>query len=377
MPIGQYPDWDSCITDQLSKGKSQVSAERICGMLENMQSEPPIIYDNQGEYLNIRNVDIMELDEDAKDIKVDREWAANAIAIHEERKAKSGYLPTVFLGHNDTADEKPAIGRLDNLRLIGNKIYADIIRIKNTLKDKIINEYPNRSVEIINNVISGLALLGSNSPYFKLRPFFTENINAITFFGEQVKTIIINHNLRTMSEDTKVTEGEELQTEEEEKVEESKEEKIEEVVLPVEETTEMQELAKMKEENKKYKELYDKANSQLRELEIASKVNKFVAREGNPDGTILEKDAAVIIEHLKDISDSKHERLLNFIAGLPKLNAMFTEIGTSKEVDIDTTVPKGVSKDSFKLDKEIKKYMEAHKCDYVTAYNEVSKTFKL
>lgn len=397
MPLGNYPNWEACKRDQLSKGKSEEEADKICGSLENMSevSEPPITYDVQGEYMTIRNVDIMELEEDAKGINMNRDWANEVIATHETRKEKSGYLPTVFLGHNDDNTEKPAIGRLDNLRLIGNKIYADIIRIKNELKEKIINEYPNRSVEIINNAISGLALLGSNSPYFKLRPFFTEDINAITFFGENNKTIIINHNLRTMAENEKVIEGEELQTEEKaiepevttEPVEEPEEEVHEEaegvVVIPeakAEEATEMKEVEKLKKDlegMRLYKEMYDKANAQLREHSIKEKVMKFVASKDNEDGTILEKDAELLIEHLKDISDSKHERLLSFVAGLPKLGIMFAEIGSAQEKPDAGIAPAGVSESSYKLDKSIKEYMEAHKCDYVTAYTEVSKTFKL
>jgi len=34
MPLGKYPDWNSCIKDQIKKGKSKESANKICGFLE-------------------------------------------------------------------------------------------------------------------------------------------------------------------------------------------------------------------------------------------------------------------------------------------------------------------------------------------------------
>lgn len=35
MPLGPYRNWDECIKDQRKKGKSQVSAEKICGYIES------------------------------------------------------------------------------------------------------------------------------------------------------------------------------------------------------------------------------------------------------------------------------------------------------------------------------------------------------
>lgn len=39
MPIGNYPDWDSCVKDQMRKHKGEKgftieNARRICGFLE-------------------------------------------------------------------------------------------------------------------------------------------------------------------------------------------------------------------------------------------------------------------------------------------------------------------------------------------------------
>lgn len=34
MPIGNYPDFASCLKDQKRKGHSKISAQKICGFLE-------------------------------------------------------------------------------------------------------------------------------------------------------------------------------------------------------------------------------------------------------------------------------------------------------------------------------------------------------
>lgn len=39
MPIGSYKNWDACIKDQMKKGKSKKSAEKICGYLEQKVRE--------------------------------------------------------------------------------------------------------------------------------------------------------------------------------------------------------------------------------------------------------------------------------------------------------------------------------------------------
>lgn len=58
MPIGEYPDFDSCVRDQLrrhegEKGFSIESARRICGFIEKKTKESR----------SFNNVEVIEYDE--------------------------------------------------------------------------------------------------------------------------------------------------------------------------------------------------------------------------------------------------------------------------------------------------------------------------
>lgn len=99
------------------------------------------------------------------------EWGDNAVATHQQLQ-EAGYRPSVIIGHNDGASEKPAKGFLENIRRDGELIVADISKITPDTYDALKKrEYPHRSVELINpedHRFSALALLGGTAPYHKL-----------------------------------------------------------------------------------------------------------------------------------------------------------------------------------------------------------------
>lgn len=85
-------------------------------------------------------------------------------------KKKTGFLPTIHRGHNNTIeDDKPVMGFLDNLRLFGRFLIADLVGINHEAFMEIKNRlYPYRSVEIYGKsyFLKSCALLASKTPQF-------------------------------------------------------------------------------------------------------------------------------------------------------------------------------------------------------------------
>lgn len=110
------------------------------------------------------------VDDTLKGIKFTLDKAMQAINIFSE-DAKRGYFPRVFYGHHDgSATERKGLGFLDSLRLRGEDIIANIVDISEenfTLFKN--NVVPYRSVEYNEgrNLITGLAVLESHSPFFR------------------------------------------------------------------------------------------------------------------------------------------------------------------------------------------------------------------
>lgn len=121
---------------------------------------------------------------DNKGFKCNEDWMDEAVKKHEEAK-KTGYLPPVIIGHSKKGDsvEKEAVGFFDNLKRKGKKLYADMVNIRKTYADKIIDgAFPNRSVEVYpkSKRIRALALLGGTTPHFKLPQMYNSDIEETT-----------------------------------------------------------------------------------------------------------------------------------------------------------------------------------------------------
>ena len=104
-------------------------------------------FENEGDGLyTLRDVPIFEMHEN-RGFECNEEWMKGAIANFNSQKA-AGYRPVVIIGHNVKGQEKENQGFVDNLKLKGQKLYADITRVSKSLKEKILsNAYPSRSVE--------------------------------------------------------------------------------------------------------------------------------------------------------------------------------------------------------------------------------------
>jgi hypothetical protein len=136
------------------------------------------IVEDRGKY-TIRDVPIFQVHDTR--FNCDQQWLVDAINNHNRHKER-GWLPPIILGHNlrgpAKKEEKRAVGFFDNLRLIGNEVYADLIRIPKWLLDQIRdNAYPSRSCEVLPNSkrITALALLGGTTPYFSLPSLMFDN----------------------------------------------------------------------------------------------------------------------------------------------------------------------------------------------------------
>jgi len=49
MPIGPYPDFDSCVKDQMRKGYDEETAKKICGKIEQQTRQAHFTYKVKAE----------------------------------------------------------------------------------------------------------------------------------------------------------------------------------------------------------------------------------------------------------------------------------------------------------------------------------------
>jgi len=139
-----------------------------------------------GSY-TIRSVPIFELGEH-RGFRYDVAWARRALSAFARLKSAHGYLPPVVLGHtSEESQEKPAVGFVDRLRLVGSRIVADLVGIGRDLFEQIrAGRWPYRSVEVFDRdaQITALALLGGTPPYMKTEPLhFAEDGSASVWIG--------------------------------------------------------------------------------------------------------------------------------------------------------------------------------------------------
>jgi hypothetical protein len=130
----------------------------------------------------IRNVPIFELG-NHRGFNYDESWARRALQSFARQKSERGYLPPVILGHTrDDGEEKPAVGFVDRLRLVGRRLVGDLSGVAKELFDEIrAGRWPYRSVEVFDRAaqITAVALLGGTPPYMKTAPLhFAEDGSA-------------------------------------------------------------------------------------------------------------------------------------------------------------------------------------------------------
>ena len=142
--------------------------------------------------VNIRALEIFRLCK-REDKEYNESWFKKALKYFEAEKMDE-YMPPAFIGHEEIpGKETEAIGFLDNLKLIGETVYADILKVPAEIFKKLKERsFPNRSVELHPKTgqIMGLAFLGKTRPYHKLplMEFRDEEIDVehIDFEGDDL-----------------------------------------------------------------------------------------------------------------------------------------------------------------------------------------------
>lgn len=133
-------------------------------------SEHRYIKNSDGTF-NILEVPIFELG-NHQGITYNDSWIKAALLNFEDLKKKE-FLPRVIIGHTKEGTEKPAVGFLDNLKLQGKRVYADLIGLaEKTFNEVRTKAWPGRSVEVnpSKKKFTALALLGGTEPYFQFEP---------------------------------------------------------------------------------------------------------------------------------------------------------------------------------------------------------------
>ncbi len=146
----------------------------------------------KGKY-KIKGVPIFELGEH-RGFNYDAAWAKRALANFSRLKAEKGYVPPVIIGHtgDDDSPQKPAVGFIENLRLVGTQFIADLANIGAEIFEQIkAGMWPYRSVEVYDNAaqFTALALLGGTPPYMKTPPlaFGAEAGKWVSFNAPETK----------------------------------------------------------------------------------------------------------------------------------------------------------------------------------------------
>lgn len=127
---------------------------------------------NEDGTFNIHEVPIFELGEH-RGQSYDQSWMTEALSNFTSLKADKKFLPRVIVGHTNDKEEKPAVGFLDNLKLQGKTVMADLVNLAQKTFDEIRTKaWPSRSVEVnpLKKKFTALALLGGSEPYFQFEP---------------------------------------------------------------------------------------------------------------------------------------------------------------------------------------------------------------
>lgn len=127
---------------------------------------------NEDGTFNILEVPIFELGSH-RGFSYDENWSVDALNNFTVLKKEKKFLPRIIIGHTTENSEKPAVGFLDNLKLSGKQIAADLINLPTEIFEQIKKKaWPSRSVEVNpkKKKFTALALLGGTEPHFQFEP---------------------------------------------------------------------------------------------------------------------------------------------------------------------------------------------------------------
>ncbi len=127
--------------------------------------------ENEGDgFYTIKDVPIFRMHAD-RGFPCNEEWMGDAVENFRLKKEQD-FRPHIIVGHQKKDQyEKVSVGFLDNLIFKSKMLYADLVRVPKAIKERIVlNEFPNRSVEILpkSKRVLALALLGGTTPHFAL-----------------------------------------------------------------------------------------------------------------------------------------------------------------------------------------------------------------
>lgn len=246
--------------------------------------------------------------EELKDVEIVRAGKFNGKRISKklleiwledfQKNKKSGYLPTIHIGHNlEEDDTKQAEGLITNLYLKGSRLFADIRGLASDFIETI-RKYPYRSIEATADRLRSVALLGAVPPAVKNEPVllsesFTININNMNDDDKKDEIVLEEDekqenqtpasNENDESNETPQNDGE--QSDETESEDESEDESVQ-----LSETVKLAE--ELKKENLKLAEEIEALHKEKIEAEVSEKVSEFVLSEENPQGVLKDGDKA-------------------------------------------------------------------------------------
>ena len=197
-----------CVESLMSEGKSKAEAQKICAIAYyKKHGKTPQEAEKMAEFkayktdinkdgsINIRDLEIFRLCERDGE-KYDQNWFNNQVLAPFLAEKEMGYLPSAVIGHGEKEGIEPeSIALVDNLKLIKDTVYSDIMKIssddfENKFKKR---KYPNRSVELHPETkqLMALAFLGKTRPFHKLpaMEFKGEKIIPISILFEEERTI--------------------------------------------------------------------------------------------------------------------------------------------------------------------------------------------
>jgi len=128
----------------------------------------------------VLQVPIFSLGE-AHGIEYDQEWFDEALRLFEEDQEEN-WFPAIIIGHTKELDEeKPRVGQLENLALVGKNIVADMaFFVKDAFESFLDGAWPGRSIEVLDKIYA-VALLSVTPPFFKT---FKKRLHALQIYEE-------------------------------------------------------------------------------------------------------------------------------------------------------------------------------------------------
>lgn len=343
----------------------------------------PLIANTDGTF-SVLGVPIFKLGTHRK-YNYDEQWF-NKLKANHQKDARAGHLPVFFVGHNSYGSaEGPAIGFIDNLVLDGSVIKADFIKFTDKAF-QIFKKFPYRSIEVFTEEarLSGVALLGSHSPYHKMPALFSEDKaesevftvaekddekQTFVLFTEDNKNSIVNDIVTGVTAVFKQFIFTQPQTKNNPKSQPQKEDKT------MEFTAEQKQA--FQEEYGIGPEEMAAQNSELRKQNFARSLENFTQK------LQTQKFAPVIIEKIQDFYQ-KYGENQQLATDLNDLFAIISEAGEKKSLfyieqeqtekgkkpfaDLDFTT---VDFADNELHKRINAYAKEHNTSYEEAYNAI------